>query len=384
MSEHIVIATPFYPPHLGGVEQFSQGLARTLVQMGHRATVVTSREGLQPAREQTADGVRVVRLPTHQLLGGRFPLVRKRAGLSELENCFATDPPTGVLANTRFFLTTACVLEAARRRGLRAVVLDHGSAYIGFGIGAVDWAVRAYEHGVTRVVRRYEPDFYGVSQMSAEWLGHFGIEARGCIHNAIDAREFRDASSGRDFRAQLGLDACELLAVFTGRLVVTKGVWHVPDIARRLDEARAPVCLAVAGDGPERERLESSAPANMHVLGRLHREDVSALLQQADLFVFPSEYPEGMPTSIMEAGACGVSSIATNVGGVRELLPDEDHGIVHGVVDTAQWAREITWLEEHREELARRGARCRERIEREFSWERTARAVLDACVRAAR
>ncbi|MBR3160359.1 MAG: glycosyltransferase family 4 protein [Atopobiaceae bacterium] len=379
MSEHIVIVSPFYPPHLGGVEQFSQGLARTLIRMGHRATVVTSSEAGEEPRRREDDGVEVVRLPTTPLLGGRFPLVGRRESLATLVPLIESAGISGMLANTRFFSTTACALEAAHRVGMRAVVLDHGSSYIGFGIPAVDWAVRAYERGVTRVVRHYDPDFYGISQMSADWLAHFGIAARGTIHNALDADAFVAGSSGRDFRAELGIGEQTMLVTFSGRLVAAKGVPHLLTTSSLLKGMNCDVRFAVAGDGPERQRLLACDDGRVISLGRLGRADVTALLCQSDLFFFPSEYPEGMPTSILEALACGVPTLATAVGGVRELIPDEDHGMVFERVDCLGFAKQIRWCNEHRDALCEMGRRSAEHVREHFSWEGTARLVIEAC-----
>lgn len=87
----------------------------------------------------------------------------------------------------------------------RAVVLDHGSAYLSFNQPFLDYFVRRYEDWITDRVKTFEPDFYGISSKSVEWLQHFNIGAKGVISNSINASIYRSISSGRDFRSELGV-----------------------------------------------------------------------------------------------------------------------------------------------------------------------------------
>lgn len=379
----LAIFSAFYPPNLGGIEQYTVNLARTLERRGTHVLVVTNDSANLGPYELQDDGVEVFRLPCHAVAGARFPIPRKNASFRETWARIEAYDLSGVLINARFYFHTLLGCDLARSHGLTPIVLDHGSAHLGFGDKRIDWAVRQWEHAITAAVKRRNPRFYAVSQMGVDWLAHFGIEGLGVLHNAVDAEAFRAGSSGRDFRAELGLAPSSLVASFTGRLVVDKGTDILLSVARDLLVQGRDVHLLVAGDGPERERMEREAPANLHLLGRLDRGDVSALLACSDVFLFPSAYPEGMPTSILEAAASGLSTIGTDVGGVREIMPDDSYGAVLGVPpDPREVAERLAWCDDNRDELAAMGARCRDRVEREFSWERTADDVLAACARA--
>ncbi len=86
---------------------------------------------------------------------------------------------------------------------------------------------------------------------------------------------------------------------------------------------RAGVPLRVAGEGPERERLESIAgDGDVTFLGRLSAADVNAELAGAAMTLMPSRYHEFSPFSALEAMAAGVPVVATAMGGLPELLGD--------------------------------------------------------------
>ena len=142
-------------------------------------------------------------------------------------------------------------------------------------------------------------------------------------------------------------------------------------------EDRMDIWFLFAGDGPLRKELEDNHP-NIKVLGRLAPPDVSALLRASDLFCLPSR-SEGFSTSLLECAAWGVVPIVSDVGGARELVPTEEYGVVLDAVDARDIADKIVRLSSHREEVKRMGGALQQRVERDFSWDATARKVLQAC-----
>lgn len=200
--------------------------------------------------------------------------------------------------------------------GITPVVLDHGSSYIGFGVPVLDSVLHAYEKAITSKIRSCSPKFYGVSERSAKWLSAFGITAEGVIHNAIEAEEFREQTSGRDFRAELGIGGDVLLVFFVGRIANGKEVEVVTELARRFERRGKKIHFAVVGDGPDFKALKGRVPEYASVLGRLGRPDVAALFGQSDLHFLPSK-SEGLPTSLPEASATGTPSLVFDVGGER-------------------------------------------------------------------
>ena len=126
-------------------------------------------------------------------------------------------------------------------------------------------------------------------------------------------------------------------AVFAGRLSPEKGVdtlvRAVARAAARLGERRpAGVLLDVAGDGPERAALEAlaaaEAPGLVRFHGRLPREQLQALVREATLSVVPSRWYENQPLAVLESYAVGVPVLATDLGGLPELVDDTTGWVV--------------------------------------------------------
>lgn len=120
-------------------------------------------------------------------------------------------------------------------------------------------------------------------------------------------------------RAELGLLADEFVVAWVGRFDPVKRLGLLVQVAEEVTEIR--VRFLLAGDGPERPRLErelrgSAARDRVRLLG--WRDDVATVLAAADAFFLPSR-TEGMPNALLEALACGLPAVASDIPAVREL-----------------------------------------------------------------
>ena len=372
MSRTYAIFSAQYLPHVGGVETFTANLSHQLVLGGDRACVVTSSRDDAPEVETQEDGVRIVRLPSIQLMGGRLPLSRHGSRERSLLSAASGLGVDRVLVNTRFYGTSVTGLRFAREHDLPAVLLDHGSAWLTFGRGAVpDAAAHVWERHMTARDVSLGATFAGISEKSAAWLATFGIKTSLVIPNAIDAASFRGESSGRDFRFELGIPEDKTLVAFVGRLAPEKGPERLLAAMELLGERCA--CV-LAGEGTLRPQLERGLHANAHLVGNLGHADLSALLSQADVFCLPTR-SEGFCTSLLEAGAWGVPCVVPDVGGAREVLchDGKTFGLITPDREPATMADGIrqvvaVWTSEQAREL-------RAHVERDLSWPQTVRAL---------
>jgi glycosyltransferase involved in cell wall biosynthesis len=146
------------------------------------------------------------------------------------------------------------------------------------------------------------------------------------LQNAVDpgwADHVRQADCEAT-RHELGLgESPVILAV--GRMSREKA--HNDLIAAfRILRVRHPLArLLLVGDGPERAGLELEAGDGVLFLGQ--QKDVSRLFAIADVMVLPS-LSEGSPNVLLEAMACGVPSVATEVGGVPEIVSNEEEALL--------------------------------------------------------
>lgn len=133
------------------------------------------------------------------------------------------------------------------------------------------------------------------------------------IPQPIDRDRFFSVSDERaaELSADLGFPAEKRILLSVGRLTARKGMHHLARAAEELAERDADACWYVLGDGPLRDRLESIS--TVEAVGRVPHDRIPDYYQAADLLVHPSLI-EGLPNVLLEATACGVPTIARDVG----------------------------------------------------------------------
>ncbi len=118
---------------------------------------------------------------------------------------------------------------------------------------------------------------------------------------------------------------------FLGLIGDRKGIFDLLIVIKRLITNGYNIELSIGGNG-DIKRLKSSIKRlglekYIHFLGWIDDTSRDRLLKQTDIFILPS-YAEGMPMSILEAMAYGIPVVSTLVGGIPELVKDEDSGIL--------------------------------------------------------
>jgi glycosyltransferase involved in cell wall biosynthesis len=184
--------------------------------------------------------------------------------------------------------------------------------------------------------------------------------------------------SGRGVRADLGLAPDDLVVAMLSSLRPEKG-HDVAIAATRLLLHRFPALrLLVVGDGSLRRQIEGlAARLGDRVVLAGYRQDVMSTLDAADVLLHPS-YSDALPTAIIEAMACSVPVVGTDVGGIGELVVNGKTGML--VADPpapGDLAGALAPLLGDRELRVRLGTGGRQRYEAEFSADRWADRMRD-------
>jgi len=167
-------------------------------------------------------------------------------------------------------------------------------------------------------------------------------------------------------------------ALFAGRLTAEKGVHTLLDAWKRLGPD---VPLHIAGDGPLRDalaqRIDTEKIAGATLLGSLAPEALMRELRGARVLVFPSEWYEGMPMAIIEAFACGVPTIASRLGGMREMIDDGVNGLLVAPANPDDLATRLRWAFDHEGELAALGRAARAEYEAHYTATTNCARLID-------
>ncbi|MBR0743892.1 glycosyltransferase [Bradyrhizobium japonicum] len=162
-----------------------------------------------------------------------------------------------------------------------------------------------------------------LGKSSSVIIGSSGIDV--CAFEAAQAR----TASPAELRAELGLGDAEIVLTVS-RLTVQKGITTLLEAAKLVHEVRPNVRFLLVGpresEGPfavGQALIEAHAP---YVIATGARSDIPALLGIADLFAFPTEYREGIPRVLLEAGLAGVPIVASRMPGCDDVVREDWNG----------------------------------------------------------
>ena len=161
-------------------------------------------------------------------------------------------------------------------------------------------------------------------------------------------------------------------ALFAGRLSEEKGVRVMLEAWRRASR----ISLKIAGDGPLRRFVQEQARLipKLEYLGHCGRQRVIELLQSAEFLVFPSEWYEGLPMSVVEAFACGTPIAGSALGSMEELIQDGVNGILFQFGDPDSLANCVEQLATRARDM-RKAARAA--YERSYTAERNYELLMN-------
>lgn len=173
--------------------------------------------------------------------------------------------------------------------------------------------------------------------------------------------------------------------LFVGRLSPEKGLRTLIQSWGKLG-GRIP--LRVAGDGPLRAELVSEirhrSIAGIEMLGRLSSSEISFEMKRARFLIFPSEWYEGLPLTIVEAFACGLPVVASRLGSMTDLIAEGITGLHFEPADSEDLVSKVEWAWSHPEVMEEMGLHARAEYEAKYTADHNYRLLMDINLRVTR
>lgn len=379
VNQTVVMLSWEYPPHLvGGLSRHVHALSRELAAQGHRVHVLTRWARDLPA-DSVEDGVHVVRVQPYfqepqdfRLWACHLNFALMEAGVNLIGNLGA---PTILHAHDwlvthaarglkNLFRMPVVATIHATEHGRHGGIHDAGQQYI----NDVEWWL-TYE--AWRVVVCSQA-------MRQEVRGLFGLsdDKMTVIPNGIDLPvSHKDA--GMPPRNRFAAPG-EKLLFHIGRLVPEKGAGILLE-AMPLLMRRHAVRLVIGGVGNFGEELKRRAVAlgiadRVHFAGWVDDMTAQALYRYADVAVVPSTY-EPFGIVALEAMAAGAPLVASDVGGLADIVRHGDNGLKAVPGLSTSLAEQIDRLLTDRALARRMALEARREVEARYSWSSVARAT---------
>lgn len=360
----VLLATDAFPPVSGGSGWSTFELARGLRQLGHEVLVVKPRPGSPRGLTHTSyDGLRVIEVgapaPPVPYLRNYFKNERLHAALADLLAGFIRRERIDI-AHGQHVLTCLPAIEAAHRCAIPGVCTvrdywpvcywsdllhtrDESALCPACSPGMMMQCIRPRAGAAWPAAVPMIPYMRQNLRRKREGLARADaiIAVSTTIAADLRARAPEIASARLEIipnpvniedletrRRVSSRPLAQPYVLYLGKIAPNKGTACLIDV---VEQAGVDWPLVVAGDGPDRRRLEAAATRRdrpVHFTGWLDRAQATAWLAHADILLFPSRGPESLSRVLIEASALGIPIAAMTTGGTPDIVEDEVTGLL--------------------------------------------------------
>ncbi len=202
------------------------------------------------------------------------------------------------------------------------------------------------------------------------------------IPNAVDVEAPAGSGDGDWLRESYGIPADAFVCCAVGRLTEVKGHRYLIDSISRLSEHGGNLYCLILGDGDQRGALTNQIAkrglsGRVRLLGDQDHQVVLRIVHASNFFVMPS-LSEGTPLALLEAAALGLPIVASDVGGIPEVVTHHRSGLLIPPADILALSKALIWMCENVDTAAQFGRHAREVVAQRFAIQRLVDDLISA------
>ncbi len=318
----VIFVSRYFYPFVGGLEKRVHSLARGLVARNIRVSIITSRLSPEFPSEQKLNGISI-----HRLASPRIKVIGACVFIAQLVR-FLLKQRAHYQALHAFQIGHSSAAAVVMGRLLKKPVFLHLSG--GGSGGDVGRHLKTPWGWVYLLLCRFASTIVVLNaQMQRDLkILMYPLSRTVCIPNGVDTKRYQPHQNRLQLRRTISI-ADKPIILYTGRLSAEKGVANLVH-AHALLRNPAATALYIVGNGPDQQHLkrliqELRLSTTITLLPACN--NILAYYQCADIFVMPS-FHEGISNSILEAMACALPVVATEVCGNTDLVRQRHNGLL--------------------------------------------------------
>ena len=378
VQTRLCIVTHTFLPHVGGIEKVVYEQSTRLLQRNFMPMVVTSRIGTP--KRYVLDGINVECYPslnTGFSLGIPYPIPT----VSSFETFLRAVKSSKIVhAHGHPYLTSLIAGKLARRYSKPFVLTQHNT-FIEYD-NLFDTVERLNDLAVGKETLKQADKIIAVSNASRDYVLSLGAKPSKItvLRNGVDLARFRPLAGKREeMRRKLGIPQNATVVLTVRRLVYKNGIDTLIEGANIAVKKSPNIFFLVVGKGPDQSSVQIKTKQlgienNFKLTGFVTDEDLPFYYNAADFFVLPSKSGEGLPLVALEAMSCGLPVIATNVGGISEIL-NQRFGKLVAPNKPEAMAESI--LEFSAADWGSRKSELRAMMEEKYSWDKNVETLIE-------
>ncbi|MCL4309915.1 MAG: glycosyltransferase [Actinomycetota bacterium] len=341
----LLLASSYFPPKAGGLEHYAFEMAKGAARAGVEVNVITSGTSQQLEHEQSPEGMVIHRLPVQFKIKDTPLNIRWLLDIRRLVRDINPD-----VINIHLPVPFLADLVALFSRGAPVIVTYHCGSMKGNGF-VLDRLVDLYERLILPLALNKARRIVCTSEYVRQgFLKRFTGKSV-TINPGVDTSMF----TKRDNRPN-GKSVIFVGDFRTGR----KGLDHLREAIRLVPGTT----LHVVGRGPQID-----SPGTVYY-GELHGKDLVARIHASQVLVLPSDWPEAFGMVLLEAMACGVPVIGTDIGGISEVIRNREDGLLVAPGSAKALADAISYIINNPGEAEEYAAKAYKKVMTSYRWEK--------------
>lgn len=360
----VALVSDWYYPKIGGVASHMHHLAIKLKERGHEVAIVTNNRTTGKEEDLEKRGIELIKIP-----GIVSPLLEVNVtyGLKSSEELNEFLKDFDIVHSHHAFTPLALkAVKAGRAMGRATLLTTHS---ISFAHESKLWEALGFTISLFTDYLKYPHRIIAVSRAAKAFIEHFTDVPISIVPNGVDDKRFSPTKEKDKIKAKFGIKGNVVL--YVSRMSYRKGPHVLLNAFSKIKDAT----LVMAGSGEMLPFLKAQAKFlgiedRVVFMGYAPDDLLPEIFKMADIFVLPSVSSEAFGIVVLEAMASGVPVIATNVGGIPEVLKENEAGLLVPPGNELELRNAIQKLLNNEELRKWYGINGRKAVEEKYSWDK--------------
>ena len=340
----LLVASSYFPPKMGGLERYAFEMAKGAAGAGMEVDIITSGRSARIEHEPNGEGMTVHRLPVRFRIQDTPVNPRWLFDIRRLVRAINPD-----VVNVHLPVPFLGDLVAFFTRGAPVIVTYHCGSMKGHGF-LLNRLTDFYEQLILPVTLRKASRVICTSEYVRQTFLRRYQRKSVTINPGVDTTVFTRRTGRPEERS----------VVFVGDFRTgLKGIGYLREAIRRLPGTT----LHVVGRG-----IPVESPGTVYH-GELHGEELVSRIQDSQALVLPSDWPEAFGMVLLEAMACGVPVIGTDIGGISGIIRDHVDGLLVPPGDASALADAISYIINNAGKAEEFADKAYDKVMAEYRWE---------------
>lgn len=361
----VLIITPSFLPEIGGVETRFNDICNELDKRGYPVTVLTYQPIITKAKGLPREKRGNITIERYWWIG--FDLFHKLKPYPLLQALYLC--PVLLLKSFIFLLKNHSRIDVIHSAGFNAALIGRilktvfKKRWIVSTHAIYDFQENSLSARLIRWILKKTDVILTLSEPSRKELLKIGVPEEKLINQITWVNQDIFKPLDKESCRKKILHKNKFIVLFVGRLLEIKGI---RDLVQTAEETPL-IDYVFIGTGPLSGLLKEKAEKsrNIYFLSRIENKELPIYYNASDIFIMPSQYKEGLGRVVVEALSCGTPVIASNLGGLAQILDSSVSLMITPTKENIKSA--IIYLHEHQEKLTALKNNCRDFALKNFS-----------------